>query len=38
MTLYPLYSVAAIILCGFYLDYSIKNGFADIQFVRPQLS
>jgi hypothetical protein len=34
MTLDPLYSVATVILCGFFLDQSVKNSFADIRFVR----
>jgi hypothetical protein len=38
MTLDPLYLVAAVILRMFCLDYSVKNSFADIRFVRPQLS
>jgi hypothetical protein len=37
MTVDPLYLVVTIILRGFCLDYSIKNSFADIQFVRPEL-
>jgi hypothetical protein len=37
MTLDPLYSVAAIILCGFCLSYSVKNSLPIDRFVRPQL-
>jgi hypothetical protein len=37
MTLDPIYSVAAIILCVFCLSYSVKNSLSIDRFVRPQL-
>jgi hypothetical protein len=37
MTLDPIYSIAAVILCEFYLSYSVKNSSPIDQFVRPQL-
>jgi hypothetical protein len=37
MTLDPIYSVAAVILCGFCLSYSVKNSLLIDRFVRPQL-